>query len=148
MMSPLTGTVKGAGLGGDPYRDGSYAYYIGEKVVANDPKGVGAFLLASVEMENATNAKLGSDKTILLDAWYNSQTRPDSTGQLVYFHYKWNDLSNSGYSLLGHIINNFGAETSTLYTAPTLASLQSRAGLHHRLAGYSGEESQPALHAA
>ena len=49
----LTGTVKGAGLGGDPYRDGSYAYYIGEKVVTNDPKGVGAFLLASAEMENA-----------------------------------------------------------------------------------------------
>jgi unsaturated rhamnogalacturonyl hydrolase len=53
----LTGTVKSAGLGGDPYRDGSYAYYIGEKVVANDPKGVGAFLLASAEMENAANAK-------------------------------------------------------------------------------------------
>jgi len=52
----LTGTVKSAGLGGDPYRDGSYAYYIGEKVVANDPKGVGAFLLASAEMENAANA--------------------------------------------------------------------------------------------
>jgi len=47
----LTGTVKVGGLGGDPYRDGSYAYYIGEKTVTNDPKGVGAFLLASVEME-------------------------------------------------------------------------------------------------
>jgi unsaturated rhamnogalacturonyl hydrolase len=119
----LTGTVKGAGLGGDPYRDGSYAYYIGEKVVANDPKGVGAFLLASAEMENAANAKLGRGKTVLLDAWYNSQMRPDLTGQLVYFHYKWNDLSNSGYSFLGHIFNNFGAETSTLYTAPSLAAL-------------------------
>ena len=25
----LTSTVKSAGLGGEPYRDGSYAYYIG-----------------------------------------------------------------------------------------------------------------------
>lgn len=46
----LTGTVKAAGLGGDPYRDGSYPYYLSEKVVANDPKGIGAFLLASAEL--------------------------------------------------------------------------------------------------
>ena len=47
----LSGTVKGAGLGGRPYRDGTYAYYIEEKTVINDPKGIGAFLLASSEME-------------------------------------------------------------------------------------------------
>ncbi len=40
-----------AGLGGIPYRDGSYEYYIGEKIVPNDLKGVGAFILAAVEME-------------------------------------------------------------------------------------------------
>jgi unsaturated rhamnogalacturonyl hydrolase len=120
----LTGTVKGAGLGGDPYRDGTYAYYIGEKVITNDPKGVGAFLLASAEMDNASSAKLGCGKTVLLDAWFNSQKHPDSTGQQIYFHYKWTDQANSGYSFLGHIFNNFGAETSTLYTAPTLAALR------------------------
>jgi unsaturated rhamnogalacturonyl hydrolase len=120
----LTGTVKGAGLGGDPYRDGTYAYYIGEKVITNDPKGVGAFLLASAEMDNASSAKLGLGKTVLLDAWFNSQKHPDSTGQQIYFHYKWTDQANSGYSFLGHIFNNFGAETSTLYIAPTLAELR------------------------
>ncbi len=51
--------MKVSGLGGDPYRDGSYAYYVGEKVGTNDPKGFGAFLMASVEMETAANAKLG-----------------------------------------------------------------------------------------
>jgi unsaturated rhamnogalacturonyl hydrolase len=40
---------KVAGLGGDPYRDGSYRYYTTTEVVSNDPKGVGAFLLASAE---------------------------------------------------------------------------------------------------
>ncbi|MGA2672514.1 MAG: glycoside hydrolase family 88 protein [Terracidiphilus sp.] len=119
----LAGTVKSAGLGGDPYRDGSYAYYIGEKTATDDPKGVGAFLLASAEMENAENAKLGRGDTVLLDAWFNSQKRADAFGQQVYFHYKWNDLSNSGYSLFGHIFRNFGAETKTLYSAPTLAEL-------------------------
>ncbi len=120
----LTGTVKGAGLGGDPYRDGSYAYYIGEKVAANDSKGVGAFLLASTEMENVENAKLGRGDTVLMDAWFNSQTKPDITGQPVSFHYKWNDMANSGFSLFGHIFNNFGAQTKTLFTEPTLASLK------------------------
>jgi unsaturated rhamnogalacturonyl hydrolase len=119
----LTGTVKGAGLGGDPYRDGSYAYYIGEKVASDDPKGVGAFLLASTEMENAAQIGIGRGKTVLLDAWFNSQTRPDATGRLVSFHYKWNDQSNSGYSFFGHIFNNFGAKTDTLYAAPTAANL-------------------------
>ena len=51
----LKGTVGVAGLGGNPYRDGSYEYYLSEKVITNDPKGVGAFLLASVEMETARN---------------------------------------------------------------------------------------------
>jgi len=47
----LDGTVSVAGLGGNPYRDGSYQYYLSERVVTNDPKGVGAFLLASNQME-------------------------------------------------------------------------------------------------
>ncbi len=40
------------GLGGNPYRDGSYEYYLSEKVVTDDLKGVGAFLLAACEMES------------------------------------------------------------------------------------------------
>ena len=55
----LKGTVSVAGLGGNPYRDGSYQYYLSEKVVTNDPKGVGAFLLASSEMEHAAGQHVG-----------------------------------------------------------------------------------------
>ncbi len=40
-----------AGLGGRPYRDGSYEYYVSEKIALNDYKGVGSFVLASLEME-------------------------------------------------------------------------------------------------
>jgi len=120
----LAGTVKASGLGGDPYRDGSYAYYIGEKVVTNDPKGVGAFLLAGVEMENAADAKLGRGQTVLLDAWFNSQMRPDAFGNQTSFHYKWNDLSDSGFSLFGHIFQNLGAATTTLYAAPSVEALR------------------------
>jgi unsaturated rhamnogalacturonyl hydrolase len=119
----LTGTVKGAGLGGDPYRDGSYAYYIGEKTATNDPKGVGAFLLAGVETENSANAKLGRGRRVMLDGWFNSQKRTDAFGQPVYFHYKWNDWSESGYSLFGNIFRSFGAETMSLFAPPTLPAL-------------------------
>ena len=47
----LEKTCGGAGLGGTPYRDGSYEYYIHERIVTNDCKGVGPFILASIEME-------------------------------------------------------------------------------------------------
>lgn len=46
----LEGICKVAGLGGTPGRDGSYAYYVGEPVVSNDYKGVGAFILAALEL--------------------------------------------------------------------------------------------------
>jgi len=48
----LGGICKVAGLGGDPYRDGSYGYYVGTEVVADDPKGLGAFILASAELRS------------------------------------------------------------------------------------------------
>lgn len=48
----LTGTCASAGLGGSPYRDGSFAYYAGEKTADDDPKGLASFILASTEMES------------------------------------------------------------------------------------------------
>ncbi|MFT3738709.1 MAG: glycoside hydrolase family 88 protein [Breznakibacter sp.] len=41
----------GCGLGGNPYRDGSFEYYVTEKVVDNDTKGVGPFILAAIELD-------------------------------------------------------------------------------------------------
>jgi unsaturated rhamnogalacturonyl hydrolase len=46
----LTRCCAVAGLGGNPYRDGSYEYYIHETVRDNDPKGVGPFIMASLEI--------------------------------------------------------------------------------------------------
>lgn len=46
----LTKCCSVAGLGGKPYRDGSYDYYINEPIRANDPKGTGPFILASLEL--------------------------------------------------------------------------------------------------
>jgi len=120
----LTGTVKAIGLGGNPYHDGSYSYYVHSPVVSNDPKGVGAFLLAATEMEMAPEATLARGKTIMVDAWFNSQQRVNAAGQQEYFHYKWTDYSNSGFSLLGHIFKSHGANLAMLTQPPTLARLR------------------------
>jgi unsaturated rhamnogalacturonyl hydrolase len=53
----LENVCGGAGLGGEPYRDGSFEYYVSEKIIPNDPKGVGPFILAALEMEGAGDNK-------------------------------------------------------------------------------------------
>lgn len=45
----LGGICGVAGLGNDPYRDGTYEYYLSEPIVPNDPKGVGALMMALAE---------------------------------------------------------------------------------------------------
>jgi unsaturated rhamnogalacturonyl hydrolase len=49
----LNGTCSVAGLGGRNYRDGTYAYYLTEKVRANDAKGVGPLFWALSEAMRA-----------------------------------------------------------------------------------------------
>ncbi|MFV3076384.1 glycoside hydrolase family 88/105 protein [Niveispirillum fermenti] len=45
----LGGICGVAGLGNTPYRDGSYEYYLSERLIPNDPKGVGALMMALSE---------------------------------------------------------------------------------------------------
>jgi unsaturated rhamnogalacturonyl hydrolase len=120
----LNGTVSVAGLGGKPYRDGSYEYYLSEKVVTDDPKGVGAFLLASSEMELRAVPKMGQHKTILLDGYFNNEFMKDASGQTIPFHYKWEEKDNNGFFLLGENARYMGAETAELKAAPTAANLK------------------------
>lgn len=47
----LAGICSVAGLGGNPYRDGSFDYYVKEAIVSDDFKGVGPFILASLQAE-------------------------------------------------------------------------------------------------
>jgi unsaturated rhamnogalacturonyl hydrolase len=119
----LNGTVKVGGLGGTPYRSGSYEYYVGEKTGANDAKGIGAFLKAGSEMEQAPTEVMGQGKTVLLDAWFNSQTRKNAMGQTELFHYKWDDDANSGFAFFGRAFQRYGVALATETTAPTTADL-------------------------
>jgi unsaturated rhamnogalacturonyl hydrolase len=120
----LEGTVSVAGLGNKPYRDGSYEYYLSEKVVTNDPKGVGACLMALTEMESAATWSVGKGKTVLLDSFFNNEIKKDAQGKNVSWHYKWGELPDSGYSTWGGIFNDYGARTEMLREAPTAANLK------------------------
>src|SRR5918997_1201381 len=118
------GTVSVAGLGGNPYRDGSYEYYLSEKVVTNDAKGVGAFLMAASEMEAAEGRAVGRGKTVLLDDYFNHEVKKDASGRASVWHYKWDERPHPGFHVLGHIFRNYGAKTETLSAAPTAQNLK------------------------
>ncbi len=120
----LEGTVSVSGLGGHPYRDGTYNYYINEKVVTNDPKGIGAFLLASDEMNLLPTLSVGKGKTVTLDYYFNHETKKDITGKTVQWHYVWEEKDNGGYSMFGNIFHKYGVKTKALKTTPTLQNLK------------------------
>ena len=120
----LNGTVSVGGLGGNPYRDGSYAYYLSEKVIQNDPKGVGAFIQASVEIERVAHINEGKGKTVLLDSYFNDEHKKNKQGETISYHYKWNEMDNDGFSFFGHVFNNYGIKTETLFDGPNAQNLK------------------------
>jgi unsaturated rhamnogalacturonyl hydrolase len=46
-----TKAVSGAGLGGIPYRDGTYSYYVNEPKRDDDLKAIGPFIQACIEID-------------------------------------------------------------------------------------------------
>lgn len=46
-------TCRSAGLGGSPYRDGSFEYYMSEPQRINDYKGYGPLIMSAVELEKS-----------------------------------------------------------------------------------------------
>ena len=120
----LEKTIGGAGLGGNPYRAGDYNYYISEKIVQNDAKGVGAYLKAASEMETARKPQIGKGKIVLLDSFFNNETKKDDNGQIISWHYKWDEMNNGGFSLFGKVFQSYGANLETLSDAPNLSNLK------------------------
>jgi len=118
------GTVTVSGLGGKPYRDGSYEYYMSEKVITNDAKGVGAFISAANEMELAALPKPGLGKTVTLDYYFNNERKKGPTGEEVRYHYNWEDQANSGFWFWKNLFNYSGAKTTSLEVAPSAANLK------------------------
>ena len=121
----FNGTVSVGGLGGKPYRDGSFEYYLTEPLRKNDLKGVGPFILASTEMEIAAEAMPGSAKTVGLDYYFNHELRKNAfTGSPEQWHYTWEERTHGGFWLWGNQLRELGARTEAVPAAPTAASLK------------------------
>ena len=74
-------------------------------------------------MELASSLDIGSGKTVILDDYFNHETKKDDNGRTITWHYKWDEWQNGGYSLWGKVFNNFGAATTTLSAEPTEKNL-------------------------
>jgi unsaturated rhamnogalacturonyl hydrolase len=120
----LNKTVSVGGLGGTPYRDGSYEYYLSEPIKKNDLKGVGPFIFASIEMEIAAENTLGQGKTVATDYYFNREFRKDWNGNDEQFHYTWEDRFHSGFWFWGTIFRDLGAKTTAIKAAPTAENLK------------------------
>lgn len=114
------GTVSVSGLGGKPYRDGSYDYYMSEKLRTNDAKGLGPAVMAAIEMENLERGRIGAGKVVMLDDYFNHEVRKDGS----VWHYKWNEKNHPGYYAWGKQFESYGAALDTLSAAPTAANLK------------------------
>jgi unsaturated rhamnogalacturonyl hydrolase len=116
----LLHTCGGAGLGGDPYRDGTFEYYVKEATRYDDLRGIGMFMQAAIELDLLEKQQFGKGKTVVLDYFFNNERKKETK---IRFHYTWEDGFDSGYSWLGSLIRDKGAKTQSLTDAPTLANL-------------------------
>jgi unsaturated rhamnogalacturonyl hydrolase len=89
----------------------------------NNAEVIGAFILASVEIERLQNLSAANGKIVLLDSYFNDEHHKDITGKIVSYHYKWDETTNNGFSTFGQVFNNYGFKTQTLYDEPTAQNL-------------------------
>lgn len=66
-----------------------------------------------------------AQKSVLLDTYFNNEYQVDkTTGVKTPFHYRWEDQTLNGFSILGEIFKKNGATLASLPTAPTAATLK------------------------
>ncbi len=118
-LMKYTQAVSGAGLGGVPYRDGSYEYYVLEPKRDNDLKAVGPFIQAALEIELLKEKNKFKGKNLTIDRYFNKEYRD---GKL--FHYTWDDQYDSGFSWLGNYPLQRGAQLTHLDQAPLATNLK------------------------
>lgn len=117
-MTHFNQAVAGAGLGGTPYRDGSYDYYVKEPKRDDDLKAIGPLMQAAIEYELAKKYRFGVGKVVMLDRFYNNEYK---NGQR--YHYTWEDKMDSGFSWFGSIFKDYGAKLESLDDRPTEKNL-------------------------
>ena len=63
-------------------------------------------------------------QTVMLDYYFNHETKQDANRQPQRFHYLWEDTSSTGFSIWGQIFKHKGATLRSLDAAPTTGNLK------------------------
>ncbi|AMR33616.1 hypothetical protein A0256_20380 [Mucilaginibacter sp. PAMC 26640] len=63
-------------------------------------------------------------QTVMLDYYFNHETKQDANRQPQRFHYLWEDTSSTGFSIWGQIFKHKGATLRSLNAAPTTGNLK------------------------
>lgn len=66
-------------------------------------------------------------QTVALDYYFNHETRTGKNGEVIRFHYMWEDTANSGFSTWGNIFKSQGAKLTSIEVAPTAQNLKGAA---------------------
>lgn len=85
-------------------------------------KGIAQLILLLALNTGSTLAQ-----TVTLDYFFNREFRKDANGNQERFHYIWEDINQSGYSIWRDIFHKNGAQTKSLKQAPTVQNLKGTA---------------------
>ncbi|RBL91628.1 DUF4350 domain-containing protein [Chitinophaga flava] len=81
-------------------------------------------VLSCVAAFTATAQQAHKGMTVTLDYHYNYEHKKDKEGQMVRWHYIWDEEDQSGLSVWGHIFDSLGISRDTLHDEPTAANLR------------------------
>ena len=141
------GTVSVSGLGGNPYRDGSFEYYMSEKLRTNDAKGLGPAIRAALEMEAYERGWAGRGKTVLLDDHFNHEIRKSkNTGGDESWHYKWDERPDAGVLCLESNLQVVGCKNRNALGGSDGRKPCGCRRLHHRRSRHGERNSESELH--
>jgi len=79
---------------------------------------------AKYAVENPVFSRKQNGKMVALDYFFNNEYKKDAMGKEVQYHYVWEDGENSGFSILGNLIENLGAGLCEIKTAPKFDDLK------------------------
>lgn len=66
----------------------------------------------------------GKTQTVTLDYYFNNEYKKNAAGEMVRFHYTWEDKASSGFSIWGDIFKQNGFSLKNLEVAPSTENLK------------------------
>src|SRR5471030_1123497 len=75
------------------------------------------FLIIVLAITSFT-VKAQQRKQVLLDSYFNDEHMKDATGQMISYHYKWNEIDNNGFSIFKASFKTAGASGITELHGP------------------------------